>query len=237
MRKSFGFLRLAVLTVGIVALIGDFQYILGFSSFATLNFFSYFTTQSAMIVDVVFAITAVSSFRSPEDPAWLGSVRAVATTYVIVSGIVFGLIISQASTRDYTIEVPWSSQLLHFWIPVYAVIDWLVAPGRRPVSWKVLRWVLVFPALWLAFTLIRGPVIGWYPYFFLDPAQVSGLAAQLAYLAGVGVAITAVGAFCVGTSRMREPSVRSRGERGQRGLTRLVKPRAEGTVEGSRGRS
>ena len=202
---SFGFVRIAAALVGIVALVGDFEYVLGFSSFATVNFFSYFTTQSAMLLVLVFAAGAITALLRPVDPAWLGAARAYATTYVIVSGIVFGLIVSQASSRDYTIEVPWSSQFLHFWIPAYALIDWLVAPGRQQLTWKLLRWVLVFPAIWVTFTLVRGPLVGWYPYFFLDPTQVAGILAQLGYLTLVGVIITGLSAFFVGTSRMRDP--------------------------------
>lgn len=32
----------------------------------------------------------------------------------------------------------------------------------------------MYPVLWGVATLIRGPLIGWYPYYFLDPRQVSG---------------------------------------------------------------
>ncbi len=30
---------------------------------------------------------------------------------------------------------------------------------------------LTFPSAWLLYTLVRGPVAGWYPYPFLDPAH------------------------------------------------------------------
>jgi hypothetical protein len=196
-RITFGLLRVAALAVGIVALIGDFDYVLGFRSFATINFFSYFTTQSAMILDGVFALGAFAALRSPTDPHWLGAARVLGTTYAVVSGLVFGLILTQAAGRDYTIEVPWSSQLLHFWLPAYAVLDWLLAPGRPPVTWKILRWVLAFPVAWGAFTVLRGPMVGWYPYFFLDPTQVSGATEQIAYLTGVAILLTGVAAAFV----------------------------------------
>jgi len=30
-----------------------------------------------------------------------------------------------------------------------------------------------YPVIWGAITLVRGAVVGWYPYFFLDPDQVT----------------------------------------------------------------
>ena len=30
---------------------------------------------------------------------------------------------------------------------------------------------LVFPLLWLVYTMVRGSIAGWYPYPFLDPAH------------------------------------------------------------------
>jgi hypothetical protein len=31
---------------------------------------------------------------------------------------------------------------------------------------------LIFPVLWLAFTLVRGAVIHWYPYPFIDVTRL-----------------------------------------------------------------
>jgi hypothetical protein len=30
---------------------------------------------------------------------------------------------------------------------------------------------LIPPLVWIAYTMIRGPIAGWYPYPFLDPAN------------------------------------------------------------------
>ena len=38
--------------------------------------------------------------------------------------------------------------------------------GRR----DALGW-LIYPLIWLAYTLVRGAAVSWYPYPFLDPAH------------------------------------------------------------------
>lgn len=200
-RIAFALLRLVVLGVGIVALVGDFDYVLGFSSFATGNWFSYFTTESAFVLDATLAIGVLSALRWAEDPPWFVALRIVATTYAITSGAVFAVIVAQAARHDYTVDVPWSSQLLHFWIPAYALLDWMLAPGRTAARWRLLPWVLAMPAVWAAFTLIRGPLVGWYPYFFLDPAQAGYPGPFLLYSAGALALFALVGAGLIAATR------------------------------------
>jgi hypothetical protein len=206
-RIAFALLRLVVLGVGIIALVGDFDYVLGFSSFATGNWFSYFTTESAFVLDATLAVGVLSALRWAEDPPWFVGLRIVATTYAITSGAVFAVIVAQAARHDYTVDVPWSSQLLHFWIPAYALLDWMLAPGRTAARWRLLPWVLAMPAVWAAYTLIRGPLVGWYPYFFLDPAQVGGPLEQAFYLALVAVILLAISGLFVLTSARPVPTL------------------------------
>jgi hypothetical protein len=97
------------------------------------------------------------------------------TSYLTVAGIVFGLLAAQAAERDYRLDVPWSDQLLHFWIPGLALADWLLAPGRHRVSWRFSALVLGYPLVWGIITMVRGSIVGWYPYFFLDPYQVQNI--------------------------------------------------------------
>ena len=122
----------------------------------------------------------------------------------LVSGLVFGLIVAQASTRDYRIEVPWSDTLLHFVVPALAVIAWttdsIIAVNPR-VPWPTVGWVLVFPALWLPYTLVRGADVGWYPYFFLDEAQVGGPLGVAGYCLLVMLIFMVVTAALVGVNR------------------------------------
>lgn len=178
LRVALGVFRLSLAGLELIALCGNFLYVLGFSSFATNNFFSYFTIQSAMLAVVMLVAAGLTALLRPGDPHWLGIVRTVVMCYLLVSGIVFALIVAQASTRAYRIDVPWSDTLLHFVVPALALAAWtvdaVISPRTEPMPWSTLGWVLPFPVVWLVFTLIRGADVGWYPYFFLDPNQAGG---------------------------------------------------------------
>ncbi|TFD33936.1 Pr6Pr family membrane protein [Cryobacterium cryoconiti] len=201
-RQAFGVGRLLLAGLGVAALLGYFDYVLGFATFQIYNFYSYFTVQSGMAAVVAFVAGAIVAFRHTVDPPWLDWFRLLVTTYITVSGIVFLTIVIQSSNRDYTIEVPWSSQLLHFWIPAIALLDWLTDAGKARLPWKILAWGLVVPSIWGVFTLIRGSIVGWYPYFFLDPVQVSGPLETAVYCLVALTLFTAIAAVLTATSRL-----------------------------------
>ncbi len=201
MRKTFGILRLLVAATGVVALIGDINFTLGTGPFAVANFFSYFTVESMIIAICVFVIAAVIALRRDQDPLWLDMLRVLSTTWLIVSGIVFAVILVEGTLRGVPVWAPWSSQLLHFWIPAYAIVDWLVAPARD-VPWRTVLWVMIFPSVWVVFTMIRGANVFWYPYFFLDPNLVDLPWEFIGYLLLVIAIFSATVAMLIGISRL-----------------------------------
>jgi hypothetical protein len=197
-RRALGVFRLAIAVIEVVALIGNYQYVLAFPLFASVNFFSYFTIQSAMLAVVTLLVAAAYALLQPRDPPLLGAFRTMVTVYLLVSGIVFALIAVQASTRDYRLEVPWSDTVLHFVVPLLALVAWTVdavIAVNPPVPWATVGLVLVLPSFWLAYTLLRGADIGWYPYFFLDATQVGGYVGVALYcvlVLSIFVVLTAV---------------------------------------------
>jgi hypothetical protein len=103
--------------------------------------------------------------------------------------------------------------LLHFWIPGYALVDWLVAPGRD-VPWRTIAWVMIFPVSWVIFTMVRGAFVHWYPYFFLDPVLVDIPFEFGYYLLIVITIFTGINALIITVSRLpRLEHLRERGGR------------------------
>ncbi len=205
MRRAFGVARLIAAAAGYFTLIAFLVYTLGVSGPVFANFVSYFTVQSAIAAVIVWTAAGVIAIRQEADPAWLGTARLMVTTFQVVSGIIFTIIRIEAVSRDVRLGTPWSSDALHYWLPAFAVLDWLLAPGRRRLRWQSLPLVLVFPSLWGAYTVIRGAILGWYPYFFLDAAQVS-TAESFWYCTIAGALILGVSALLLLLSRLIVPS-------------------------------
>lgn len=179
-RRAFGWLRFITAAVCLAALIHRMVWGLDSRSTAGENFFAYLTIQSNSAFFVLSVLAGIVAFRTVEDPAWLTTARALVLTWTTTAGLAFGLIVWQAGVRGIPISVPWSDVLLHFILPAWTLAAWILGPGRRSADWRVVPCALLYPVVWGVFTLWRGTVIGWYPYYFLDPRQVSGMAEMVA---------------------------------------------------------
>jgi hypothetical protein len=54
-------------------------------------------------------------------------------------------------------------------------------------------------------TLIRGNIVGWYPYFFLDPAQADYPMPFIVFSGGALALFAAVQVCLIGIGRLRSP--------------------------------
>ncbi|GAB2623493.1 hypothetical protein GCM10009696_31440 [Kocuria himachalensis] len=175
-----------------------------------VNFFSYFTIQTSLFHAVVFGIGAWFLLaRRGADPGWLGALRAAATTYTVTTGVVYNALL-RGLPQELGLEQPWANEVLHTIVPVCALLDWLLAPGRHRVRWRAVGGIVVYPVLWAGCTLARAPFVldegtgnpWWYPYPFLDPHEsAGGYGSVAAWVAVLAVAITATAAVLVGISR------------------------------------
>jgi hypothetical protein len=79
-----------------------------------------------------------------------------------------------------------ADKLLHVVTPLLVLVGWLVFGPRGLVARSDVWAFLVVPLGWLAYTLVRGEIVDWYPYPFLDVSQ-HGYAVALLNCAGVAV--------------------------------------------------
>ena len=63
----------------------------------------------------------------------------------------------------------------------------------------------LFPLAWVAYSLVRGALIDWYPYPFLNPAQQAGYGGVAVYVIAIASFILLVGAGVLALSRAPWP--------------------------------
>nr|WP_245325225.1 Pr6Pr family membrane protein [Microbacterium amylolyticum] len=187
-----------------VSLVHRLLWGLSSQTIAGQNFFAYLTIQSNIAFVIIAVIAGVVALRTPEDPRWLTDIRTVVLSWTITAGLVFAILIWQAGARGIPMTVPWSDHVLHFGLPAFTILAWIFGPGRREARWRLLTYVLAFPLVWGVFTLWRGSIIGWYPYYFLDARQVSGFA-EFALTCLLALAVFAsVAAGLIGVSKVHQ---------------------------------
>lgn len=182
------------------------------------NFLSFFTILSNLLAAIVLIIAAVWALRHRRDtdvePNWLAVLLACASTYMIVTGIVYNILLRGVALPQ-GVTVPWSNEVLHVVIPLFLLADLLFAPRRRALRWSAVAITTIFPIVWVIYTMIRAnlviaPATGntwWYPYPFLDPHLVPGGYLGVAgYIVGIAIAIVGIACFVVWVGRKRGTS-------------------------------
>lgn len=164
-------LRLALASLLAVALAA--QYIIGStdSGLSFINFFSYFTVLSNTGAVVMLTMLAASPQR--DGSLAFATFRGAVSVYMAVTALVY-ITILYPQLADVAVPEPWIDLSIHVAGPVLIVADWLY--DRPPVRFPTRTlWIwLVFPAVYLVYSLIRGPYAVWYPYPFLDPDESGG---------------------------------------------------------------
>ncbi|CAM3190264.1 Pr6Pr family membrane protein [Nocardioides dubius] len=184
----------------------------GYADKGTLwvNFFSYFTILSniaAAVLLLVGAVRLLTTGPRPE-PGWLSGTRAAVATYMGITGLVYNLLLRGLEVTGGGDVAAWTNEVMHVIGPVVVVADWLFAPDRRPLAWRQVATILIFPITWAAYTLIRGPRVtdqikdhdSWYPYPFLNPDN-GGYLAVAGWVVVIALAFGIVAALLVSASR------------------------------------
>ena len=187
--RSMTALRAVMAVALLVALATQLIYGLNRNGLSVVNFFSYFTVLSTVAAMIVLAVRAgkpeISLRRN------FAEVNGAMTLYMAVTGLVYAVLLAPASA-DVGLTLGWVDSILHVVGPLAVVIDWLMVPPSHALGQKVLAKWMIFPGLYLIYSLSRGPVVDWYPYPFLDPGAVGGYGGVAGYtvlVAGVVVLI------------------------------------------------
>lgn len=135
---------------------------------AIIRFFSYFTIQSNIIVALCFSAYFMRGkwkafFTRP------GTQTAV-TVYVIVVGAVYNMVL-RPIWHPTGLQVP-VDELLHSVIPILMLLFWLLYTPKATLEWKdSFTWAL-YPFFYTVFIGVRGAISGFYPYPFINVAEL-----------------------------------------------------------------
>ena len=158
-----------------------------------VDFLSFFTITTAIFATIV----AIGALARPASALARPGVAAATAVYMLVVAVTY-----QWLLRGDPQGLAFVANLgLHDVLPPLAILLWLAFTPKRDLSWKApLAW-LIYPAVYVAWTLVRGAAIHRYPYFFAD-ADKLGYPRALLNGAGFLVAFYVLGLGAVAVGRM-----------------------------------
>lgn len=169
--------------VGAIAIFGWFALILQFALAMTnpiepepgaverfIRFFSFFTVLTNLIVAVTS--TAIAFFPSSKIGRFTSrsTVQTAVAVYISIVGIVYSLFLRSVWDPQGWQQV--ADHALHDVVPIAYVLYWLIFAPKHGLSWiEPFKW-LSYPLIYVAYSLARGALVTWYPYWFVDVTQL-----------------------------------------------------------------
>ncbi|HMG03086.1 MAG TPA: Pr6Pr family membrane protein [Edaphobacter sp.] len=162
-----------------------------------VNFFSFFTILSNLLITVIFTWVAIAP---PGPPA---SLQAATASYMAVVSIGYSLLLRSIWEPEGLQKI--LDVMHHDILPWLYIVFWIAFCRRLRVLARRDAWLwLLGPLVYLIYSMVRGHRIGWYPYHFLDPRLTSYILIIIT-IAGFLVAFLGVGLAVVWITR-REPA-------------------------------
>ena len=164
--------------------------------FRPAEYFSYFSIQGTIIAAVLLGYTGWLAWMGIPEKRQVTIARVSATTYIVVIAVVYNALLrgTPGDVRDAGYAWPViPNEIIHVWAAVIILLDWLLIAGATQVRLRAALWVAVYPLAWLAFSVTRGIVDGWWAYWFLNPNDEGGINGMLTYIGGITVLMIGLG--------------------------------------------
>jgi hypothetical protein len=169
--KGLSAIRWVMACLGIGAVCLQAWHLTRIDRFVVDQYLSFFTIQSNLLAAFVLAAEAAGGLGLSSRRR--DSLRGALVLYLGITGVVYAVLLARLPMVKQIVH-PWADMVLHYGMPIWILVDWLIAPPSSKISFKrALKW-LIYPLTYLFLTLLRGAWTDWYPYPFLNPNSPGG---------------------------------------------------------------
>ena len=174
------------------------------------EYFTYFTIDTSIAAGVVMLVAASFALRNDLgglEPRWLTLARVSLLTSDVIVGVVYNALLRDLPPVAADAGYDWPTapnEMLHVWAPILLTIEWLLFTKHKPLTWRAAFWSWAFPFAWLVFTIVRGSITSWWPYFFIDPTDEGGVPGMLGYIFGIMAFMFIVASLALPAQRLSQ---------------------------------
>ena len=163
------------------------------------RYFAYFTITTNLLV----AITCVVLLLAPNSRLgeFIGRQKTLTatTSYIVVVGIIYNVLLRIIWKPEGLQLIV--NELLHAVIPILFLIYWLVFVRKDGLKWNDIWPWLLYPLIYTIYVFIFGAITGFYPYHFIDLAQL-GLKTTIINACGITIFFIVISLLLVGISKL-----------------------------------
>jgi hypothetical protein len=160
------------------------------------EYFAYFSIVSAIVAGALSLYSAYILFSSKEETKFHNIARLSLTAAMVIVGVVYHALLADAAGDVRDAGYVWPilpNQIIHTYAPILIVVDYLISLRSPKLRLRASLWVAIFPLAWLGFSVVRGLITNWWPYWFINPNEEGGVPSMLMYVAAITVFFFIVG--------------------------------------------
>jgi hypothetical protein len=137
---------------------------------AAVRFLSFFTITTNTIV-FICSVLLLFGGRSTANAFFRKCITITAiTVYILIVGIVFNLLFRPVlDLQGHHLIV---SEIFHTVVPILFFFFWLFFVSPEKISFKVISYWLLYPIIYIIYTLFHGLATEFYPYPFIDATKL-----------------------------------------------------------------
>lgn len=169
--------------------------------FRPAEYFTFFSITTSIFAGVIALFGAYVLFANKPETERLMSLRLITTVSMIIVGVVYHALLTDSAidARDIGYEWPIIPNLvIHTWAPIAIVFDYLLSVRGPVQKWRKSLWVIAYPLSWLGFSIVRGLVDNWWPYWFINPNSEIGISGVIGYVLAISAAFIFLGFIVAG---------------------------------------
>ena len=156
--------------------------------FRPTEYFSYFTITSCLLSGVVLVIAGLGVLRNQAETKALTLARLTMAVSMVIVGVIYNALLANSAPDARDVGYAWPvlpNQVMHTYMPVVIFLEWLLTNTGVTLKIKSAFWVLIYPLTWLAFSITRGYIQGWWAYWFIDPQY--GIGTMVTWIIAISV--------------------------------------------------
>ena len=175
------------------------------NNFRPFEYFAYFSIVTAIFAGALLLVVGVRALRNLEEGKRLEIARLSLTVAMVVVGVVYHALLSDVANDvrdgDYVWPV-FPNEFIHTYAPILIVLEYLVSQKTFNIRLRAALWVAVFPLVWLMFSVIRGSITNWWPYWFINPNGEAGFIGMLSYIGAITAFFLTLGFIVLGVKKL-----------------------------------
>lgn len=131
-----------------------------------VRYFSYFTILSNIMVALCLSSALLPGRSASGKFLTRPAVVSAVMLYILTTGLIYNTVLRPLSDLHGFQRLV--DELLHLVIPLLFVFYWIFFVPKPTLTWKNIGQWAAFPALYCCYSLIRGAIVGYYPYPFFN---------------------------------------------------------------------